>query len=192
MPITCTRKLAAALNGADCVAPPVGGIEDVITIMNWADYQLATIAVNATNEMIVETFTPAATTAAYQMNFIPETATATATRNGINTYDHSITGMMNINSNTLKKALMDADGGRYVVIVENRNPVAEKKFEIYGMEAGLTITALTQDANANNGAIPVTFASSEFSKETKLPKSLFKTDLATTRAIIETLKTVVP
>lgn len=190
--MTCIRKLAAALNGDDCASAPVGGMLDNITLINKADYDLATVTYKTTDNMVIEALVKAVGKDAYTFSFVPETTNATATRAGINMYDHSIVGNINASSNAIRKALMDMDGGRYVAIVENMNPVAEMKFQVYGVDSGLTMTALTVDTNANSGVVALTLASSANSKERTIAKSLFKTDLTVTRAIITTLTTVVP
>jgi hypothetical protein len=186
--MSCIRKIAGAVVDP-CDSPAVGGIIESVTVMNKSDFDLATVTYASGNAYLIEALVKATSKPAYTFSVVPESANATATRAGINTYDHKFSGMINCASNALKKQLMDLDGGRYVIIVERRNPVPEMKFQVYGANAGMILNALTEDHNANNGTISIELASSAESKETAVALSLFKTDLTVTRAIITTLVT---
>ena len=191
MAIACVKKIAAAL-ADDCVNPAVGGAENVITLINLEDWQNATITRSTTNQMVIEGIVLGTGKHGYSFEFASDTINALATRAGIRTYDHSVTGKINVSSNATKKTLDDMDGGRYVAIVKMRNPVPELKYQIFGEEAGLVISEWKKEANADNGIISFSLASSDVSKETRESKSLFKTDLTTTAAIITALITSIP
>lgn len=191
MALACIKKVVAGL-ADDCLNPAVGGAENVITLINLDDWQNATITRSATNQMLIEGIVLATGKYGYSFEFASDTINAVATRAGIRTYDHSISGKINVSSNAVKKQLDDMDGGRYVAIVKMRNPVPELKYQIFGEEAGLVISEWKKEANADNGIVSFSLASSDVSKEPKESKSLFNTDLTTTSAIITSLITVVP
>lgn len=191
MPITCLKKISANI-ADDCTTPAVGGAENTITLINLIDYQNATITPSATNQMVIENIVLPTTKVGYTLEFSPDTVNAMATRAGIRTWDHTISGKINVANNTIKQTLDDMDGGRYVAIVQMRNPVAEKKFQVFGASSGLVITENKNEANAENGIHSFTLATSDVSKEPKESLSLFKTDMTTTKAIVAGLLVAIP
>lgn len=191
MAITCLKKISANI-ADDCTVPAVGGAENTITLVNLADYQNATITRSATNPMVIENIVLPNTKVGYTLEFAPDTINAMATRAGINTWDHSLSGKVNVSNNTVKQTLNDMDGGRFVAIVQMRNPVAETKFQVVGESSGLVITENKREANAENGIYSLTLATSDVSKEPKELLSLFKTDLTTTKAVVAALLVAVP
>lgn len=88
------------------------------------------------------------------------------------------------------KGTMDklADG-RFVFIVEHLDVANyQTVFEVYGRDNGLTASAAegsSTDADGQFGNI--TMASEEGAYEGALPTSIFSTDLATTRSLVESL-----
>ena len=83
--------------------------------------------------------------------------------------------------------------GKFVIVLENVYAGAESKnkFEVYGFEQGLKMTASTRDlySDDTDGGWSVTL------QEQSAPSSgvfLFATDEATTRALLTALETVVP
>ena len=191
MPITCVKKIAANI-ADDCTTPAVGGAENVVTLINIADYQAASITRSSTNPMVIEGIVLPSTKVGYTLEFVPDSIGATVKKTAYGTYDHAITGMLNVSNNNVKQTLNDMDGGRYVAIVKLRNPNAEIKYQIFGESSGLTLPTWDQDVNANNGCVSFTMATSESSKEPRASISLFKTDLTTTAAIVAALLVAVP
>lgn len=191
MPIACLKKISANI-ADDCTTPAVGGAENTITLINLVDYQNSTITRSATNPMVIEGIVLPTTKVAYTLEFVPDTIQATVKKTAYGTYDHAVTGMLNVSNNAIKQTLNDMDGGRYVAIVQLRNPSAEIKYQIFGESSGLALPSWDQDLNANNGCVSFTLATSEASKEPKASLSLFKTDLVTTKAIVDALLVAIP
>jgi hypothetical protein len=105
---------------------------------------------------------------------------------GIDGYDHtvnfSILGTKQDQKNVL--LAMDADG--VVVVIYKKNGTGE----VYGDEQGLK--SQTNTANVNDPAlgavIPVQLATSpRVAPETRPPRDIFKTDIPTTKALVEGL-----
>ena len=83
--------------------------------------------------------------------------------------------------------------GKFVIVLENvfAGTGSKNKFEVYGFEQGLKLTAGTRDLNSDDtdGGWSVTL------QEQNAPSSglfLFATDESTTRALLAALETVVP
>lgn len=106
-------------------------------------------------------------------------------------YDHAVTAMgFDISANT-KEILEGAKSGRFVIICENIHKGANDAdaFEIYGLNAGLVLMENNRDTSSveTQGAFALRFANDEVSKEINLPKTLFDTDYATTKALVDAL-----
>ena len=81
--------------------------------------------------------------------------------------------------------------GLVIAILQNkfRGENGDTEFEIYGLDTGLEVQELTriqQDADTQ-GAYNIVLRSSEQSKEAHLPATLFLTDRAITKAIVDGL-----
>ncbi len=91
----------------------------------------------------------------------------------------------------LKSDLVKLAKGRVVAIVENnyKGAAGEAAFDIFGTDSGMILEALTRDASDadSGGAYDITLKTSEFSRESHLPATLFITDYDTTKAIFDGL-----
>lgn len=182
--MSCITKIAAAVLNA-CDKPSVGGLSDSVVLINYEDYEGATITYNSTNTLLVENIVLPGTTLGYKFEFVDDTINATSVYDiASKTYTHSLLGMLNVSSADIKKNLNDAVNGRFVGIVTNRTPEGSVKFEIYGSSSGMKITQVDKDSNANSGNYQLTMASTEKSRERYAPLSFFKTDIPTTIGLI--------
>jgi hypothetical protein len=83
------------------------------------------------------------------------------------------------------------DGAKVVALVQNNHKGEDGNaaFEIYGYETGLRLQELERviaDAE-NQGAYTVTIRNDEVSRPSSLPHTLWDTDFATTKAIVDSL-----
>ena len=187
--MSCITKIAAAVTNA-CDKPSVGGASDSVVLINYSDWEKATKTISGTNIMLMTDIALAGTDLGYKFEFVDETMNGTQTFDqATKTYTHTLTGMLNVSSADIKEILNDAIGGRFVGIVTNRNPNGDVKFEIYGNDAGMKISQHDKDLNANSANYTLTMASTEKSREGKSLMSLFKTDIANTITLIESLLT---
>jgi hypothetical protein len=80
--------------------------------------------------------------------------------------------------------------GRFVVITENyfKGVAGNASFEIYGLTTGLEMSVLERDPNTadTQGAFDFTFTTIN-NKEPRLPNSLFNTDYATSKAVVDSI-----
>lgn len=108
-----------------------------------------------------------------------------------NTHLHSVTVRIFVHSEAAKCFINGATNSRVIAIVENADYVnsGETKFEVYGYEAGLSLTELTFTTELTDGAVYVaTFASANTSSETTLPISFYADSVTETEALISSLE----
>lgn len=107
-----------------------------------------------------------------------------------NMFDHTVEVIGFDISPEIKTELNSMKDGRFVLVTENyfKGEGGESAFEVYGLTTGLEITVLERDPNDQDtqGAFKITFTT-KTNKEPKLPNAFFKTNYATTKAIIDGL-----
>ena len=107
-----------------------------------------------------------------------------------NMFDHAVRAKGFDIDQAVKNELDTAKDGRFICICENyyRGDSGNTAFEIYGLTTGLEITEIARDPNSEEtqGAFDIYFFTKK-NKEPKLPVTLFDTDYATTKAIVDGL-----
>jgi len=75
-----------------------------------------------------------------------------------------------------------AKGESYIVVVNRKWKGAndEDAFLVFGYDAGLYLTEMTEASNENDGNILFALASKDISLETEMPRNLLMTNYATT------------
>lgn len=175
----------------DCNNPLQNGTRDRAYIINYDDIDVA--AFDATNKNIVTGITLKAGKYAYYVDgknnsIAPTTALVRLAYSQV--FDHMV-NMKGFDISPVTKDMLDkAKDGRFVVITENnfKGATGDSAFEIYGLTTGLEMTVLTRDPlNADTqGAFDFTFGTDK-NKEPNLPKTLYMTSYAATKAAIEAL-----
>lgn len=181
--------------GLDCDNPMIGGVDDLIVIMNRSDIQ--SFDRNVTNKNIIE-----------QINFVstsPQTKGFTVQgknySNDVNVelvkarysegYKHNVIVRIFNNSSDIKDQIEKLVKGEIVIGIKNnfRGASDEVTYEIHGANIGLQITALTKDQSDadTQGAWILTASTPDPLKEPHLPATFFKTDAATSKARFEAL-----
>ena len=178
----------------NCAAPLVGGNKDRLVLMNQSDIE--GLVRNVTNTQIIEGINLVASPAAraYQYegknNSIDSKTDLVKTRYSTN-YDHQVIFRIFGDGPTIKQQVESLVTGKIVAILEKnyRGEDGEASFEIRGLDVGLEVTALTKDDSdaETQGAYVITLSSPEAFKEPHLPATLFLTDYATTRALVDAL-----
>lgn len=174
----------------NCDTPLQGGVNDRLILINWDD--LASVTKNAAG--IVTAITLNSGAQAYLVegknNSVAPTQALLKLRFS-EVFDHIVNFKTFDLDNALKVQLQNAVKGRFIAIVENnfKGTDGDAAFEIYGLDAGLVVTALTRDPNSSEtqGAYDITMGSSEFAKEPKLPTTVFLTSYAVTKALVDDL-----
>ena len=176
----------------DCENKLFGGVNDRLILINFDD--LDSVTRNLSNTQIIEAIFLASgkTGFAYQgKNNSNEPDSALVKQRFINVYDHGITFKAFEVDAAAKKEYEAMVDGLVIAILQNkfRGEDGDTEFEIYGLDTGLEVQELTriqQDADTQ-GAYNIVLRSSEQSKEAHLPATIFLTDRATTKAIVDGL-----
>lgn len=191
----CDFKLAQDVAGS-CENPQVAGVKNTGYLINYDDIDWDQLAKATGNANIVETLILLSGKRAYKVvvpGNTPFTGTNVAMTTG--TYRNKFTktaAMVVLNSGPDVSAniIDQLANGRFVFIFENKFQGADHKntFEIYGLEQGLAASEISNDkySEETDGGWAVQL------QETNAPSSgmfFFKTDIATTRAALNSLAT---
>ncbi len=176
----------------DCANPPTGGANDRLILVNFADIDGA-VTYDGTNPLIVTNITSGAGTGFNfeGLNNSNEPRAALVKGRYVNGYDHEVRFKCFSNSPDAKAQLTKLDGALVVAIVQNNHKGSdgEAAFEIYGLETGLRLQELERilaDAETQ-GAYNILIKNDDISKPSTLPHTLYDTDFATTKAIVDGL-----
>lgn len=180
----------------DCDNPMIGGTDDVMYVINHDDWKEATITRDASNNQLITGITLASSRIAYKFegkNNSIEPRAALAKGRYYELYDHEVIFKVFDNSAEVKAEVEALAKGRYVIIIENshKGAAGESAFEVYGDESGLELAEGERAVSdtETQGAFNLTLRSSEYSRESHLPATLYDTDYATTKAIVTGLLT---
>ncbi len=190
---SCDFKLAADL-AANCTVKPVKGIKAHGFIMNYDDIDLEATARDPQNPNIVKSLILKTGKKAYKM-YVPGKSPYTGTKKTLsagtyrNRFNKDVVIVILDNGPDVAHNIIDQlANGTFVVVLENKFPGADNKntFEIYGLEAGLSATALDDDKYSDDteGGWIATL------QEENAPTSgiyLFGESLTATRTALESL-----
>ena len=186
-------ELAADIVAAQCGKNATVGLEDELTLINFDDVNKAESTV--TNNVISEFVLKASkkgykfTTLGRSLNDAGVPSVARGTYK--NTVVHSLPLRIFVKTEEAKAFINKLiEGARFMAIPKNKEigEAGEVKYEAYGWDNGLEITALVGTAAMTDGVVyDVTVSSIDGAGEGSLPKSIWDTDLATTEAMIESL-----
>lgn len=149
---SCDYKLAANL-GANCNARPVKGLKNTAYIINYDDIDFDATSRDLTNPNIVKTLALRSGKKAYRA-YVPGKNPYTGTKKSLsvgtyrNRFNKDLSIVVLDNGPDVAKNIIDQlANGTFVAIVENKFAGADGKnsFEIYGLETGLSATALDDD-----------------------------------------------
>lgn len=189
----CDFKLAADLT-ASCEVPSVAGLKNAGYIMNYDDIDFDTLVYDDSTPNIVKTLALKTGCKAYAM-YVPGKTPYSGTKKSMvkGTYRSKFTKSLGIvildNGPDVSYNIIDQlANGQFVCILENKFAGKDKKntFEIYGLEQGLSASALDDDkySEETDGGWAVTL------EETNAPRSgvfLFNESIATTRTALASL-----
>jgi hypothetical protein len=184
-------KLSASIY-QDCNNPITGGTKDRLVLMNFADVQSYTE--DGSNPTLITAITLASGTLAYEVEG----------KNNSNLpmfelqrgkysegYNHQVSFIAFKTDAATKKQFEQMAQGRMVAIVERnyKGSGGNSAFEVYGLDSGLIMSEGKSDlADADTmGALSIVLKSQEESLEKHLPRALFLTNYATTKAIVDAL-----
>lgn len=179
---------------SSCENPSVAGLRNTGYIINYDDIDFDTIAYDEENPNIVKTLPLKPGKKAYRM-YVPGKTPFTGTNKAVTegTYRNNFTKAVNLvildnGPEVCHNVIDQLANGQFVCILENKFSGKDGKntFEIYGLEQGLSATALADDkySEETNGGWSATLT------ETNAPKSgvfLFGESLSATRAALATM-----
>lgn len=187
---TC-EELTAGI-AYDCDNPPTGGANDRLILVNFDDID-GSVTFDGSNPLLVTNITSGAGSG---FNFeghnnSNEPRAALVKGRYVNGYDHEVRFKCFSNAPATKDQLRRLDGALVVAIVQNNHKGADGNaaFEIYGLETGLRLQELERiiaDAETQ-GAYNLLLRNDDISKPSTLPHTLYDTDFATTKAIVDGL-----
>lgn len=189
MPVCANITAGVALS---CSNQLIGGANDRLILINYDE--IASYTKNLTNPQIIEVITMVAGKTGYafegKQQSVEPLQALVKTRYATS-YDHQVTFKVFDATPDTKEQLEKLVQGKVVAIVENnyKGATGNAAFELYGADAGLYVETLERAVGDTEvlGAFNVVLKSSEFAKEGNLPASIFDTDYATTKALVETL-----
>jgi hypothetical protein len=189
---TCNEILSSILD--DKCNPIIGGIDDQIIIIKKSLIDNGTVTYNASNKMLIEALvkdvvSPNEVAVIFEGKNYSQGAKSELVKTDFsNTHKHTIMFKAFTNSAAVKKSLQDLVGQKVIAIVRNNFKLTDSTYEVYGMTSGLELSILTSDKNdaATQGAWVAELTNGKFN-ESYLPATLFKTDAATTQAIVDDL-----
>lgn len=187
--LTCAKLAANAALGS-CRNGNVA-ISGEVIVINFDDWQNATIteANSVISSIVLE-----GQAKAYRLTSKDRAFEASYSMNR-GTYDNSLTHQVILrafdNTQENKAAINALIHGRFVFIVKRvdiSNP--ETVYEVYGCQNGLTASASDGNSTDGDGVLnATTMASDDNARESELPTSVFSTDLAATKTMIDALVT---
>lgn len=189
---TCGKITANVV--IDCDNPMVAGNGDILTLINKEDWDEAVISRDPANDQLITGITLATGDIGYKFegkNSSIEPTQKLVKLKYSEVYDHEVSCKAFKADAATKDQLEKLAAGKVVAIVENLHKGAggSSAFEVYGDEIGLELQELERvlaDADTQS-AFSLVLRTPEIAKEAHLPASLFLTDYATTKAIVDGL-----
>lgn len=181
-----TDRISADI-AIDCDNLAIGGVEDDVVIIPHDEVDKTASTVNVTNRMILDAFAAVSGKTGFLLEgvkqaqgflaeFVPSAETFDKWRH---TYDGVIGTPSAVNRLQASKL---SKGTPYMVVIRRRYKGAAKadEFIVLGWDAGMYITAMTENSRESDGMIKFTFSSKDDSLEYDMFRTLLDTDNATT------------
>ena len=178
----------------DCDNPLTGGVNDRLILVNKDDWDQATITPGSGNVIANIVMATAAVGFKFEgKNNSVEPRQALVKQRYAEVYDHEVTFKVFTADSDTKEQLEKLAKGKVVAIVENnwKGDDGKGAFEAYGVETGLFLQELERtlaDADTQ-GAYNLVLRSSEQSKESHLPATIWSSSYAITKGIVDALLT---
>lgn len=179
-----------------CPEKAIGGASNFVMFYNYPEWRDMVEAGNVTYDAdgTISDIVNSTGVQAWRFDVPDETALVLGYPNrkvdgGIDGYDHTVNMSILGTKQDQKNVLLAMDNDGVVAVIYKKNGTGE----VYGDEQGLK--SQTNTANVNDpsvgAVIPVQLATSpRVAPETRPPRDVFKTDIATTKALVEDLNIV--
>lgn len=191
MAIDCS-KIKTGFAREDCANPAIPGTGPRIILISYTDIDRSKS--NMANG-VLSTIVLKKGAQGYEVDSLPDATVGELSLNAgtySNTLGHSVTIRIFDKTEAAKKFGNGLVNSKVIAIVENNEHAADGsvKYEVYGWESGLKLSALTSTtAMDDNVAYLYTLSTPSNGREGMLPLSLFNTDEETTDAAVEALLT---
>lgn len=191
--MTVCAKIVSG-SSQDCENPIVAGLKDRLILINFDDFESAVVTLNGTNALIIENIVLPSGVVGYE--FIGSRSSNTASSELVpkdfsELFTHKAGFKVFKNDGATKLNIEKIAKGRFVAIIENVSKGANgnSAYELLGNDAGIIATVVKRDANDDptQGAYDIMLESSTKSLEPHVPKTIYKTSYATTKAIVDSL-----
>lgn len=183
-------NIGANLIAANCDNPAVAGTGKRVVLLNYDDVDRA-LSVEANN--VISSIVMKATKKGYKFESLGDSTLGESSLNKgtyFNTWKHDLTLRIFAKTEPAKDFANKLAGSKVIAIVENNEIGAsgELKYEVYGFESGLELSEATASTDMGDKVVyQLKLSSNDKSTESSLPKSYFKTDLATTETALNSL-----
>jgi hypothetical protein len=170
----------------DCDNPLKSGTRPRLFLMNFDDLLSPTAGTtpNLLTALTFATNTVSFLFEGYKQDVKP-TQEVVNPGNGPNQFKHNLNFLIYEITQVQKNNIQRLAKGNVIAIVENKGKNADS-FEVYGLNSGLEIVpGVVRDPLANGGGYILSLATPEGEFEPLLPQTLFTTDYATTKALVE-------
>lgn len=181
----CTNLITAGFT-IDCDALPIGGLESDLVIINRADVDVDSVTFDASNRIKMTNLQLKSGKTGYGVAGVKQSNgklySLVVKENTYDKFTHGIRFTIFNPSAALKLQLQNMVGGSFVAVVNQKWKGVDNvdAFEVLGYDAGLKLSVVTNDSNANDNSILVELASESNFEERNVPYTLLETDYATT------------
>ena len=181
----------------DCATPIVGGNSQNLILIDQEIFNRATITYDGSTDNLITGITLTEVgDVGYKYEGIRKSLnpqSAFVPSDVSNGYDHQVDFLIFDVSQLQKNNIEKMAFGRQIAILENTNAIGngDSVFEVFGTGLGLEVQAgamrITGDTDTN-GAYTISLKTSDLGgKEQHLPNSLWSTDFATTKTLVNAL-----
>lgn len=181
----------------DCTNPLVGGTNDRLVLIPFEQYQALAKTYDNNNPLIITAIAPGSPTPGYVYEGQNQSVDPLVTGVKLTysyAYDHQVQFKIFANTPDVKEQLVKLGAKKVVAIVQtNYTGVnGNAAFHLYGDKTGLELQEVNYNPNDADtlGAIDVVIRNKENARPTTPPNTIFNTDFATTKAIVDALVTV--
>lgn len=190
-------ELTKGLMAADCNSSATAGLEGDVTLVNFNDVDKSESVVvnNVITDFIMKEGKQGYSFSTFDKSF--DDAGATFVKGTYrNTWQHNLPLRIFVKNEDVKRFVNEfGAGAKVIAIVNNKESgeTAEVKYEAYGWDNGIELNESTNTVAMTDGVVyTLTLGSSDTAQEGSLPKSVFKTDLATTETMIGSIVNPTP
>lgn len=183
-------KLTQKLQAVNCNKPAIAGTGARVILVNYSDIDrdLSKIDGNVITDIVLKNNANGCEYESIQNSTTGEYSLNKGTY--FSNWQHDLTLRIFAKSEGSKAFVNNLNGTLVVAVVENKEPGEEGdvKYEAYGWDSGLELNEGTASTDmADLVVYTLKIGSGSNSKESSLPKSVFKEDLAKTKTMLDSL-----